>query len=179
LTATFSVRKGTPEDNILLSGFGAKTFLHAFGPENTAEDMRVYLQKSFSPEIQSAELADPSSVFLIAELASEPVGYARLLESPPPPGVAGSRSIEIVRIYASPSWIGHGVGATLMDACLREAALRGCDTVWLGVWERNERAIAFYANWGFVPIGSHPFLLGTDLQTDVLMARPVVTLGAA
>jgi ribosomal protein S18 acetylase RimI-like enzyme len=179
VTAAFSVRRAKPEDSLLLSRLGAETFLHSFGPDNTPEDIQLYLQKSFSPEIQARELAERTSVFLIAELASEPVGYARLLESHPPPGVAGSRPIEIVRIYASPEWIGRRVGATLMQACLHEATMRQCDTIWLGVWERNQRAIAFYGKWGFAPVGSHAFLLGTDLQTDVLMARLVPALGAA
>lgn len=175
MPAAFSVRKGTPRDNVLLARLGAETFKDAFGADNTPEDMQLYLRKSFSPEMQAAELADPASVFLVAELANEPVGYARLVESAAPHAVVGLRPIEIVRIYARPEWIGHGVGATLMQACLREAALRQCDTVWLGVWERNQRAIAFYAKWGFVPVGYQPFLLGTDLQTDTLMARPVST----
>lgn len=179
LTPAFSVRRGVPEDNSLLSRLGRETFLHAFGPDNTTEDMQLYLRSSFSPEIQAAELTEPSSVFLIAELDNAPVGYARLLEGHPPHGVTGNRPIEIVRIYARAEWIGRGVGAALMQACLREAALRECDTIWLGVWERNRRAIAFYSKWGFVPVGSHTFLLGTDLQIDTLMARPVPTLGVA
>lgn len=178
MTTTISIRRGLPEDNFLLARIGAETFIHAFGPDNTPEDMQLYIQSAFSPETQAAELADPSSLFLIAELGREPVGYARLLESDPPPGVTGSRPIEIVRIYARPEWIGHGVGAALMRACLREAALKECDTIWLGVWERNQRAISFYKKWGFVPVGSHAFLLGTDLQTDILMARPVPILQA-
>jgi len=179
LPAALSVRRATHQDNVLLSRLGAETFEYAFGPDNAPEDMQLYLHSSFSPEVQAAELADHSSVFLVAELAGEPVGYARLLEANPPPGVIGSRPIEIVRIYALPDWIGHGVGPTLMRACLKEAALRECDTIWLGVWERNARAIAFYTKWGFVSVGSHAFLLGNDPQTDTLMARPVPTLGAA
>ncbi len=179
MSFAYSIRRGKPEDNLLLSRLGAETFMHTFGPDNTAEDMRLYVQSSFSPEIQAAEIATPSSVFLIAELATEPVGYARLLESHPPAGVTGKRPIEIVRIYARPEWVGGGVGARLMQACLEEAALRQCDVLWLGVWEQNQRAIEFYAKWGFVPVGSHTFLLGTELQTDTLMARSVPPLGPA
>lgn len=177
MTAAISIRRGMPADNALLSRLGAESFTHAFGPDNTPEDMRLYLQKSFSPEIQAAELAEPASVFLIAQVESEPVGYARLLEGDPPSSVSGSRPIEIVRLYASPAWIGRGVGAALMESCLAEAARRQCDTVWLGVWERNARAIAFYAKWGFTPVGSHSFLLGTDPQTDTVMTRSVAAPG--
>ena len=84
-----------------------------------------------------------------------------------------SRPIEIVRFYARTRWIGRGVGRGLMEAVLREARARGHDRVWLGVWERNERAIAFYKKWGFIKVGSQPFQLGNDIQTDLVMARVV------
>jgi ribosomal protein S18 acetylase RimI-like enzyme len=69
--------------------------------------------------------------------------------------------------------IGRGVGAALMQACLEEAGRRGCETVWLDVWERNPRAIAFYRKWGFAEVGNQAFQLGEDLQNDILMARAV------
>jgi ribosomal protein S18 acetylase RimI-like enzyme len=56
---------------------------------------------------------------------------------------------------------------------LAEAAGRGKDAVWLGVWERNARAIRFYEEWDFHPAGTQPFLLGTDLQTDLVMVRRI------
>jgi GNAT superfamily N-acetyltransferase len=135
--------------------------------------MAAYLAASFSPEKQAAELADPSSVFLIAEIESAAVGYARLKESPSSAGIIGLRPIEIVRFYARKEWIGWGVGATLMKACLDEAEKRSCDTIWLDVWEHNPRARAFYRKWGFVEVGTQMFQLGDDLQTDLLMQRPV------
>jgi diamine N-acetyltransferase len=167
----FGVRPARPEENQLLFELGVEAFSAAFGPANTPENMALYLQSAFSPERQAAELADPASVFLIAELTSQPVGYARLLEGRPPLPVSGSRPIEIVRIYPRPAWIGRGVGSALMHACLQEAVGRGCDTVWLGVWEKNLRAIAFYETWGFRRVGTHPFLLGMDEQTDWIMQR--------
>ena len=169
--APLHVRMATPDDNRLLADLGVEAFAAAFGPANTPENMARYLEAAFGPEKQAAEIADPSSVFLIAELADDPVGYARLLESTAPSSVTGSRPIEIVRIYARPGWIGKGVGAALMRACLDQASVRACDTVWLGVWEENRRAIAFYERWGFRQVGTHLFLLGADEQTDWIMAR--------
>jgi GNAT superfamily N-acetyltransferase len=168
-----AIRKAGPGDNSLLASLGAETFSDAFGAANTPDDMRLYLEKSFSPEVQAAELADPSGVFLLAENGGVPAGYARLRESVPSTALAAARPIEIVRLYARTPWIGRGVGAALMQACLEEGRARGCDTVWLDVWERNARAIEFYQRWGFVRFGVQPFRLGNDLQTDILMARPV------
>jgi ribosomal protein S18 acetylase RimI-like enzyme len=82
-------------------------------------------------------------------------------------------AIEIARLYAGRRWIGTGVGAALMQHCLDLAASRGRDWIWLGVWERNARAIAFYARWDFTDVGSQSFQLGADRQTDRIMARRV------
>jgi diamine N-acetyltransferase len=163
------IRPANANDNVILAEFGAQAFLDSFAADNQPEDIAAYIASAFYPEKQAGELADPSAVFLIAEIGNETAGYARLKESKPPASVAGKEPIELVRIYAGKVWIGQGVGAALMNACLEEAAQRGCDTMWLGVWERNERAIAFYRKWGFVEVGTQSFQLGSDLQTDVVM----------
>jgi GNAT superfamily N-acetyltransferase len=167
------LRYATPLDNRLLADLGAETFADTFAPDNSLEDMAAYLAHSFSPQKQAQELADPASRFLIAELDEAVVGFARLHFGPAPDGVAGSRPMEISRIYARKAWIGKGIGARLMQACLDEAARENCDVVWLSVWQRNPRAIAFYRQWGFVEAGTLTFQLGADSQTDWLMVRPV------
>ncbi|MEW5961134.1 MAG: GNAT family N-acetyltransferase [Chloroflexota bacterium] len=171
--AKIDVRRATAADNVLLAELGAQTFYDTFAADNTPENMAAYLAASFSPEKQAAELADPLSVFLIAEIEGETAGFARLKEGQPPAGVTGLRPIEIVRIYARREWLGHGVGATLMQACLDEARQRSCNTIWLDVWEQNTRAHAFYRKWGFVEVGAQTFQLGDDLQNDLLLQRPV------
>jgi GNAT superfamily N-acetyltransferase len=135
--------------------------------------MAAYLASAFSPEKQAAEIAAPDGVFLIVEADSRIAGYARLKESQPPDCISGERPIEIVRFYSAQEWIGKGVGAQLMKACLDEAERRGCATLWLDVWEHNPRAIAFYKKWGFETVGAQAFQLGADLQNDLLMERPV------
>ena len=167
------IRTARASDNDLLARIGAQTFREAFGPDNTPEDMAAYLARSFGPEKQAAELAEPGTTFLVAEVEDEAVGYARLREGPAPDCVDADRPIEIVRFYSIASWIGHGVGAALMSACLDQAPRRGRDVIWLDVWERNARAIAFYRRWGFVEVGTQPFVLGSDVQRDLLMARAV------
>ena len=169
------IRHAAAADNELLAAIGARAFADTFGPDNTPEDMAAYLAAAFSPAKQAAELADPRGLFLIAEAGGQTAGFAHLHQGPPPaaaPGVSpGQRSLEIVRIYALSGFIGRGVGAALMAACLAAAEQRGCDYVWLGVWERNPRARAFYARWGFVETGTQSFRLGSDLQRDIVMQR--------
>ena len=171
--APVTIRYATAADNALLAEIGARAFADTFGPDNTAEDMAAYLAESFSPAKQAGELADPSGLFLIAEAAGETAGYARLKEGAPPGIASGRRPIEIVRFYALKDWIGRGVGAALMARCLAEAERRGCDAIWLDVWERNPRAIEFYRRWGFAEVGTQVFVLGDDRQTDILMQRRV------
>jgi diamine N-acetyltransferase len=166
-----SIRYGQVDDRVLLADLGARTFFDAFAADNKAENMAAYIASAFYPSKQAEELADPNSVFLIAEIAGDAVGYARLLAGEAPAGVGGIRPIEMVRIYAEQGWIGHGIGAALMQACLDEARQRGHDLLWLGVWEHNRRAIAFYHKWGFVETGTQTFQLGDELQNDLLMKR--------
>lgn len=168
-----NIRKATPQDNFLLANLGARTFADSFGADNTPEDMADYLKGSFSPEKQAAELAEEGTTFLIAEIDGQPVGYTRLRQDPPPDCVTGLLPIEIVRLYAVKEWIGRGVGAALMQASLDEAARTGHDIIWLDVWEKNPRAIAFYQKWGFQKVGEQGFQLGSDLQNDWIMARQV------
>jgi ribosomal protein S18 acetylase RimI-like enzyme len=167
----FLIRHASSADNILLAELGAQTFAESFAADNTPENMSAYLADSFSPEKQARELTDPDSRFLIIELDRTAVGYVQLSFGHAPAAVLGRKPMEIVRIYARKEWIGRGVGTQLMKAALRQAERAGCDVVWLGVWERNSRAIAFYRKWGFEQVGTQTFQLGEDLQNDLVMAR--------
>lgn len=166
-----TIRQAHLDDASLLAGLGARTFRDTFGPDNTEADMVAYLEHAFHAEIQAREIADPMSRFLICDVDGNPAGYARLRLGSAPACVTGTRPVEIVRFYADSPWIGKGVGAALMTACLDQAAELGSDVIWLGVWERNPRAIAFYTKWGFAVVGEQEFALGDDVQHDVLMAR--------
>jgi GNAT superfamily N-acetyltransferase len=156
---------------VVLAEEGARMFWDTFAPHNTVENMTAYIAAAFNPAKQAQELADRASKFLIAELDDRLAGYARLKFGPAPSPVAGHRPVEIVRIYARQDLLGTGIGARLMGASLEEATRAGCDVVWLGVWERNPRAIGFYRKWGFREVGDHAFMLGDDLQRDLVMAR--------
>lgn len=167
------IRRGTVEDAELLSELGARTFSETYAADNTAEDLAEYVARHFNVAQQTTELEDPASAFLIAEVDGRPAGYAKLHDGAPEKGVEGPNPVELVRIYVSREWLGRGLGQELMRACLDEARQSGHETIWLGVWERNERAQAFYRKWNFRPVGEHIFQLGADLQRDILMERPL------
>ena len=163
------IRYGNISDARMLSELGAKTFYATFAKDNTPENIRLYMERSFSTEIQLNELSRPDIIFLIAELEDEPVGYVKLKMNSQDEAIKGIRVIEIERIYASQEYIGKGAGRELMKACINEARQRDCDSIWLGVWEKNRRAIDFYTKRGFREVGTHTFMLGDDPQRDFVM----------
>ncbi len=166
-----TVRRATVDDAALVTELGTRTFVETFAAENSAEDMAAYLTDAFSPAQQAAELGDSASMFFIAEVDGSAAGYAQVRKGEPDSSVKGMKPIELVRLYVSQEWLGRGVGNELMRACIEEARYTGHKTIWLGVWERNARAQAFYRKWDFVPVGHHVFQLGSDAQTDILMER--------
>jgi len=168
-----SIRCAGIEDANLLAELGARTFAETFIEDNTPEDMAAYLAAAFSLEKLTAELSDPLATFFIAEVEGQAAGYAKLHSGKALEGVEGQRPIELVRLYVSRKWLGRGVGQALMQRCVSEAREKGFQTIWLGVWERNSRAIAFYRKWNFREVGEHIFQLGSDPQRDLLMQRAV------
>ncbi|MFL5617937.1 MAG: GNAT family N-acetyltransferase [Gemmatimonadaceae bacterium] len=166
-------RAARPDDAALLMELGASTFAETFESANTPDDFAAYMAVAFGEDIQRAELEDPDTTVFFAEREADVVGYVMLRERKPPTSVGLDDALEIARFYARRRAIGSGVGATLMQRALAEAAGRGKDAVWLAVWERNDRAIRFYESWGFHQSGTQPFLLGSDLQTDLVMVRRI------
>jgi len=172
-----AIRRGTPADARELSEAAERWFRDTFAADNTPEDMDEYCASAFSTDIQRAQLLDPEIDTLLAfDAGGRLIAYAQLRVGPPPDLVVEAPPIELWRFYVDRSRHGQGVAGQLMAAVDASAAARGARTLWLGVWERNPRAQAYYRKVGFADIGVHDFLLGKDLQRDRLMARPVPAL---
>lgn len=165
------IRRASESDAVMLAELAARTFRDAFAADNKAEDMDAYMSVAFTPEKLGSEVSHPDNAFFVAEIDGAPVGYAQLRAGEAPPCVSGPGPVELARLYVSQDWHGRGVAAALLRACFEEGRAAGKQTVWLGVWERNARAQAFYRKWGFRLVGSHVFVLGSDPQTDLLMER--------
>ncbi|MDY7227915.1 GNAT family N-acetyltransferase [Hyalangium rubrum] len=165
-----TIRPATAADAATLTALGARTFRDTFGAHNTPEDMEAFFASHYREEIQLAELADPRNLYLLAEVSGTPAAFALLRDSPPEKGVPGSRPLMLMRLYVDQPFLGAKVGAALMNRCVEEARARGHDVLWLGVWEHNTRARAFYAKWGFSEVGEMTFLLGNDVQRDHVLA---------
>jgi diamine N-acetyltransferase len=167
------IRQAVVEDSTILTDLAYKTFWDAFAhhPKNAPDDLNHYMRQAFSIEQLTAELADAKNSFLIAEIDSELAGYSKLVFDNIEPGVNAEKPVELARLYSHQKFLGQGVGQTLMDACIERAREAGCDVMWLGVWEFNPRAKAFYEKYEFREVGKHVFQLGSDPQTDLLMQR--------
>ena len=169
------IRTATPADAEPLAALAERTFRDTFADDNAPGDVETYVRDSFSIGRVRTELADDANTFLLAFVggAERPAGYAKLRTGTTDPSVTGPDPVELERLYVDRSAIGHGVGAALMRASLGAARSGSHRTLWLGVWERNARAISFYERWEFETVGGHVFRLGSDDQTDLIMERPV------
>jgi ribosomal protein S18 acetylase RimI-like enzyme len=165
------IRNATLSEADALSRFAERTFREAFGADNRPEDMDAYCEMAFAPDTMHGYLSDPSmtTLVMIAEHGGF-AAYAQLRPEAPIEDAGMPEPIELWRFYVDKVHHGRGIAHQLMGAVIDAAQARGAGTLWLGVWERNTRAQAFYSKFGFVDVGSHTFVLGTDVQTDRLMA---------
>ncbi len=170
---TTTVRPGELADAAALAELAARTFHDTFAAENDPEDMALHLAQSYGVAQQSAELLDANVCTLFAEIDGTLAGYAQLRGGPAPPCVTGDTPMELWRLYVAKEWHGRGVAQVLMNAIDAEVHRRGARTLWLGVWERNARAKAFYGKHGFTDVGSHTFMLGNDEQVDRIWVRSI------
>ena len=169
-----TVAKRTPATAAQLAEMGQRMFHDTYAAQNRPEDMAAYEAATFGPELQLAELQDPDTVFLLAQMVQEVVGYAKLKIRSTlglDPAKTPEDRLEIERLYVAEDWIGTGLGAALMRRAIEEARQQQCRAVVLGVWEHNERARVFYQRFGFRPIGEHTFTIGADVQTDLILRK--------
>jgi len=168
------VRPAGPRDAASLAAFAERTFRAAFAEGNTAQNMDAYCSASYRPDVQAAEIADPDMRTIVCEDgAGMLIGYGQLRLRDAMPSVPAVHLARIQRIYVDAAWHGTGVARSLMDELLAMARSAGADRIWLGVWEHNPRAQAFYRKLGFAVVGDHAFRFGDETQTDLVMSRPL------
>ena len=167
----FSLRYATREDAELVADISRQTFYDTFAADNTEEDMTKFLDEQFTKGRLMLEVGSAENIFLLAQSGDVVAGYLKLREGRRLTPFEWLRSLEIARIYVVKDFIGQGVGRLLMQAAIDIATQKEKEVIWLGVWERNRRAIDFYKSWGFEKFGECDFLLGNDLQRDWLMKK--------
>ena len=147
------------------------TFAETFSDSTSEEDMKKFLDESYSAEKLSAELANPESVIYIAYQNGVPLGYLKLNIGNAQTEKCLDNALEIQRIYILKSAKGQGIGSAFMQIAENFASEKKLSTIWLGVWEHNEPAKKFYKSKGYEKFSQHTFVLGNDLQTDFLLKK--------
>ncbi len=137
------------------------TFYETFAAFNTDEDINLYLSKDLSLEVLKNEMNTENSHFYFAYLEKELAGYLKLNKF--------SRELEIERIYVLQKFQGKKIGFELMNHAFKIALSLKTQKIWLGVWEKNKKAIEFNTKLGFQIKGEKTFLLGNDKQRDLIM----------
>jgi ribosomal protein S18 acetylase RimI-like enzyme len=165
------IRRAVASDAVPLAALAERTFRDAFAADNAPEDIDCHCATSYGPAQQLAEILDAGLETWVADDAGRLVAYAQLRSHAPSSLVVGVRQAEVARFYVLAEHHGAGLAHRLMDQVLTRAAEVGADVAWLGVWQRNPRAISFYRKWGFEIVGEHTFRVGSDLQLDFVMRR--------
>ncbi|MDQ0106260.1 ribosomal protein S18 acetylase RimI-like enzyme [Chitinophaga terrae (ex Kim and Jung 2007)] len=153
----------------LLQKLARQTFEEAFASSNTAANMQLYAQQNFTIPRLTAELSNPESEFFWAMHKIDPVGYLKLNFGSAQTELFNSKAVGLERIYVTKAWQGKGIGQQLLDQAIDSAIAVNAPFLWLGVWEHNKNAIAFYEKNRFEVFDKHPFKLGNEVQTDLLM----------
>lgn len=152
-----------------LQKIGRQTFFETFSAENTEENMKKYLDEGFSIGKLTAELKNKNSEFYFATLDNKVIGYLKLNFGQSQTELKDDQGLEIERIYVLKEFHGKKVGQLLYEKAMQIARQTNANYVWLGVWEKNTRAISFYKKNDFVEFDKHIFKLGADEQTDIMM----------
>lgn len=165
------IRKVSIDDVIQLQEIGRQTFSETFSDVNSEENMNKYLEESFAVNKLTAELQNPSSYFYLAFLNEKVIGYLKLNTGNAQTENQDKNALEIERIYVAKEFHGKKVAQAIYAQALEKAQELKASYIWLGVWEKNFRAVSFYTKNGFTQFDTHIFRLGDDEQTDLLMKK--------
>lgn len=170
---TINVKKCTKEELPTLQKISIETFRETFESQNSSENLDAYLKRAFHSKQLEKELSNEFSEFFFVYLNSEMVGYLKINIGNAQSEKMGDESLEIERIYVKNKYQKHGIGKILLNTAIEFALERDKKEIWLGVWEKNENAIAFYKKMDFVQTGVHSFYMGEEEQTDLIMTKAI------
>ena len=171
---TININKCTLEDSRKLQEISYETFNETFKYQNSPENMNAYLERAFNLKQLEKELSNISSQFFFVYFNDEVAGYLKVNTNDAQSEEMGDESLEIERIYIKNKFQKHGLGKYLLNKAMEIAMERNKKKIWLGVWEKNENAIAFYKKMGFVQTGAHSFYMGDEEQMDFIMTKTLI-----
>ncbi len=167
----FSLRYATIQDAELVADISRKTFYETFIAQNAQKQMDLFMKEQFTKGRLMLEVGKPGNTFILAYQQDTIAGYVKLREGEGLPQLQNMPALEIARLYAVKEMIGTGVGKLLMQTSIDIAREKNKKVAWLGVWEKNQRAIDFYRKWGFEKFGEQDFHLGNEVQCDWVMKK--------
>lgn len=167
-----SLRRATAGDAAPLASFAAQAFADTYRALSDAQEIADYVAEHFRPEVMAAVIADAACTTLLAWVGEQLAGYA-IVKSGQAPGCVNGPAAQLWRLYLGERFIGQGLGAQLMRAAQAVARQQGAATLWLGVYDRNVRAVQFYERFGFSKVGEREFLFGGQIYFDPVYAAPV------
>jgi ribosomal protein S18 acetylase RimI-like enzyme len=174
-----NIRRADPADAAALASLAERIFRDTFATANDPADVELHCARNFSSTVQLREITDPNLVTIVSERGDELIGFAQVRVASRIECVSAKHPTELCRFYVSHRWHGSGAGHELMNEVLDTVARLASDRLWLGVWERNDRAVRFYRKFGFAVVGDHTFVLGHDTQRDLVMAVDVERAAAS
>ncbi|MDF2790171.1 MAG: negative regulation of sporulation protein [Neobacillus sp.] len=169
-----NIKPCTIEDLSMLQEISYETFIETFKDQNSPENMNAYLERAFNLKQLEKELSTISSQFFFVYLNNEVAGYLKVNTQDAQSENMGEDSLEIERIYIRAKFQKLGLGKYLINKAIEIAEEQEKNKIWLGVWEKNENAIAFYKKLGFVQAGRHSFYMGDEEQIDFIMIKSLV-----
>lgn len=166
-----AIKHADVSDAKVIADVGSRSFYDAFAEGNTPENMQNYLAEKFNVEHVTEEISNPDAEFCLAYFNNTPCGYLKLIKSTLPEQIKDLNSLELQRIYVLKEYYDKKIGKEMMQFAVDFAKNNGYDSIWLGVWQLNYRAVNFYKKWGFETFGTRNFKLGTDVKDDFLMIK--------
>ncbi len=161
--------QATVSDWQSLQQIALQTFKATYEHLNIPDNFKAYVDTSFSQSQLIHELNNPLSTYFLLQDGVKSIGYIKLNESTAQTELQEADSLELERIYVVQSEHGKGFGKILLQKAIDTSKNRHKKSLWLGVWQENPKAIAFYKHQGFEKFGEHAFILGNDHQIDDLM----------
>jgi len=168
-----TIRPLTIDDLSALQSLGKTTFFETFAPYNSEANMQHYMATGFELDKLEKELTCEDSFFYFAEYNGELAGYLKLNIGDAQTELQDPLSLEVERIYVLQAFQANKIGQALFSKALEIAKEKSKQYLWLGVWEKNEKAIGFYQKNGFIVFDKHEFRLGNEVQIDWMMKLPL------
>lgn len=154
-----------------LTQLSRQTFTETFAEHTSAEDLNLFLSDHLTFDLLSTEIANPNSRFYFVLTDGIIAGYMKLNVGDAQSEMGDKEALEVERIYILKEFLGQRLGQVLIDKAFADGREMSKTYVWLGVWEYNMRALAFYKKNGFEVFDQHAFPVGNDPQIDLMMRR--------